>query len=62
MSESPSKTQFPGTTEDAPSSPNQIKSKRKGEFYEAGGLLRLLTTEEIFDEDRMRDVLTRAPD
>ena len=31
---------------------------RRLEFYAAGGLLRLLSPEEIFDEDRMRDVLT----
>ena len=58
MSDSPSRTQFPGTTEDVPSSPNHIKSKLKGEFYVAGGLLRTLSPEEIFEEDHMGDVLT----
>ena len=56
MSESPSRTQFPGTTEDVPPSPNQIKPKLKGEFYAAGGLLRTLS-EEIFDEDHMREAV-----
>ena len=58
MPESPSRTQFPGTTQDIPSSPNQIGSKLKGEFYAAGGLLRLLAPGQIFGSDRMRDALT----
>ena len=53
MSESPTRTQFPGTTKLAPSSPNQVVSKQKDNFYEAGGLLRLLSTEEIYEDDRM---------
>ena len=57
MSESPSRTQFTCTTEDVPSSPNQIKPKLKGEFYAAGGLLRTLSAEEIFNEDHMREAV-----
>ena len=53
MSESPTRTQFPGTTKLAPSSPNQVASNQKDAFYEAGGLLRLLSTEEIYEDDRM---------
>ena len=58
MSKSPTRPQFPGTTHEIPSSPNQIGSNLKGEFYAAGGLLRQLSTEEIFDSDRMQGTLT----
>ena len=58
MSESPIRSTFPGTAIEVPSSPNQIGANLKGEFFAAGGLLRLLTPEEITDNDRMRDVLT----
>ena len=57
MSESPTRPKFTGSAIEVPSSPNQIGSSLKGEFYAAGGLLRLLTPEEITDSDRMRDVL-----